>query len=443
MRSSERLRRAGAAVAALATTAVLIGACGDDGEGDQAGTPARKAGEKVTLRFWSWVPGVDKAVDLWNQENPDVQVKLENVPADGAYQKMFSAVKAGNAPDLAQVEYEQIPGFLLEGALEDLSQYDVAQYQDKFAEWQWAQTVFADKVYAIPQASGPMAMYYRADLFDRWGIAPPETWEEYEQAAREVRDHGAYIATFSPDSPGWFTGLAWQAGARWYGYEGDKWVVDVDSPETRRVAQYWERLADQKLVKTEPDFANAWYKDLQDGEIVSWVSAHWGDAILRGNAPDTAGKWRVAPMPQWDDASGPVSGNFGGSSTALLKGAKYPEAAIRFAVWLNTDPESVDLLLKGGYGWPALEDPVGEVPALAEADKFFGGQRYNEVFAEADASVDKDWQWSPTVSATNEYLTDGFKAAINGKGSFVDAIVDADKQTVEDLREKGLEASTR
>jgi len=442
MRSSIRLRHAGAAVAAVVTSALLIGACGGGDDSEQAGTPARKPGEKITLRFWSWVPGVDKAVDRWNAENPDVQVKLENVPADGAYQKMFAAVKAGNAPELAQVEYEAIPGFLLEGALEDLSQHDAAQYEDRFAAWQWAQGVFDDKIYAIPQASGPMAMYYRADLFERWGIAPPKTWDEYEQAAREVREHKAYIATFSPSSPGWFSGLAWQAGARWFGYEGDAWVVDVDSPETRRVAQYWETLAEQDLVKTEPDFSNAWYKDLQEGEIVSWVSAHWGDAILRDNAPDTAGKWRVAPMPQWD-ASGAVAGNFGGSSTALLKGARYPEEALRFAVWLNTDPESVELLLKGGYGWPAVKDPVEEVPALAEKDEFFGGQRYNEVFAEADENVDKSWQWSPTASSTGDYLTDGFKAALNGKGSFVDAVVNADKETAADLREKGLEVTTR
>lgn len=118
MRRSSNLRRL--LIAMLAVVSVATAACGSSGPDAQS--QERKPGEKVTLTFWSWVPGVDKAVDLWNSKNPEVQVKLEKIPAggNGGYAKMHSALKTGQAPDLGQVEYQVIPEFLLDDGLVDL-----------------------------------------------------------------------------------------------------------------------------------------------------------------------------------------------------------------------------------------------------------------------------------------------------------------------------------
>src|SRR6059036_1162171 len=123
-----RLGRRGrtALLGGLALVLALAG-CGGGDHSANTGTE-RKPGQKIQLVFWSWVPGVDKAVNLWNSQNPDVQVKLENIPAgsSGGYAKMHAALQAGKgAPDLAQVEYQNIPEFLLDGGLVDLSKYGV------------------------------------------------------------------------------------------------------------------------------------------------------------------------------------------------------------------------------------------------------------------------------------------------------------------------------
>ncbi|MEL7976305.1 extracellular solute-binding protein [Isoptericola sp. F-RaC21] len=429
----------------------LIAACSGGSGGDQAAVsaahavPSKAPGEKVELTFWSWVPGVDKAVDLWNSENPDVQVTLEQIPSGsaGGYAKMHSALEAGTgAPDLAQIEYQEIPGFLLDGGLVDLTQYGVQKDRDKFVDWQWQQGVFGDGVYAVPQASGPMALFYREDLFTKWGIDVPTTWVEFRTAAQEVReaDPDAYISTFPPGNSAWFASLAWQNGGSWFGTDSGSWTVDIDNEQTREVARYWDQMVADDLVKTEPDFANGWYSDLQDGRITAWVGAQWGDAIISGNAPDTAGKWRVAPMPQWDEGGDFRSANWGGSSTAVLTGSEHPAEAKDFAVWLNTDPESIDLLIGGGYGWPAAADAF-DGSALDKKNEFFGGQRINDVFADADAAIDRDWSWIPTTAATYQSLNDGFQSAIAGDGTFVEAVEDAQAKTVADLKAKGLPVS--
>jgi multiple sugar transport system substrate-binding protein len=429
-------------VAALAAASLaLTTGCGGSDEGDDKGTPSAKSGERVALTFWSWVPGIDKAVDLFNRTHPNIRVRLSTIPAgpNGGYAKMYSALKAGNAPDLAQVEYQELPGFVLQKGLVDLSKLDVKRYQDRFVDWQWRQGVFGDAVYAIPQASGPLGFFYRADLLEKWGIEPPTTWDEYRAAAEKIRSHGAYIGTFPPANSAWFTSLAWQAGGRWFGTQGNSWTVNMTDPNTLKVARFWDGMVRDKLVKTIPDFQNGWYKDLQDGDIVGWVSASWGDAILTGNAKRTKGDWRAAYLPQWQ-AGQQVSANWGGSSTAVLTDTKHAKEALDFAVWLNSDLKSINLLIKGGYGWPAAK--VGtSAPALNAPVGFFGNQKIYDVFKRSDQNVDKQWGWIPTTAAAYDHLNDGFTKAVKGQGTFEDAVRKAQQQTVADLKAKGLQVA--
>ena len=77
--------RRGAFVALATGSLVLVAACGgSSGSGSSGGTAAEsctpaQSGEKVTLTFSSWVPGMQKTVDLWNEQNPDIQVKYNQV----------------------------------------------------------------------------------------------------------------------------------------------------------------------------------------------------------------------------------------------------------------------------------------------------------------------------------------------------------------------------
>ncbi len=218
---------------------------------------------------------------------------------------------------------------------------------------------------------------------------------------------------------------------------GNTWTVDIDSPQTEQVATYWDRLRTEGVIRTEPDFANGWYKDLQTGTIAGWVSASWGDAIIEGNAPDTASHWRVAPLPQWT-AGGTASANWGGSSTAVLKDTKYPAQALQFAAWLNSNPQSIALLINGGYGWPAAT--AGYTGSSLDAPSpFFGNQTYNDVFAASDKQINESWRWIPTIDQAYQHLDDGFSAAVNGHGSFLATVRQTQAEVVTDLKAAGLD----
>src|SRR4029079_3539666 len=132
---------------------------------------------------------------------------------------------------------------------------DVESAKGDFADGAWQTvTLGTDAVYAVPQDVGPMMLYYRADEFKKLGIAVPKTWDEFAQAARTVRQKSKkqFLTTFSSADPGWFVGLAQQAGGRWRGVHGDSWKVTVNDPATKKVADYWGGLVADGVVDKQP-----------------------------------------------------------------------------------------------------------------------------------------------------------------------------------------------
>ncbi|MGP3775300.1 ABC transporter substrate-binding protein [Streptomyces sp. SDT5-1] len=426
--------------AAAAAAAPALAACGESAGAARMTKDHRRApGQKVTLRLWTWVP-LQKAVALWNKRNPDIQVVAQMVPANtsGGYQKMHAAVKAGNPPDLAQVEYYALPEFMLEGGLTNLSEYGADDLKGHYVDWQWKQGVFAGGTYAIPQASGPMGLFHRKDLLEKWDIEVPRTWDAYRAAAKKVKARGAYMTAFPPSNAQWFASFPWQRGAHWVRTEGDTWIVDLTSKESLEVADYWDGLVRDRLVLQTQDAQSAFYKGLQTGQLVTWPGAQWYDALIRGNAPRTKGKWEVSELPQWEEGAH-ASSNWGGSSTAVLQGSQHPVEALKVAHWLNTNPDSMKLLIEAGYGWPAAKIDLPRTP-LGKPDPFFGGQRYNEVFQVSDRNVDTSWRYAPTTTQSFTHIQDNLALALAGKGTFVDALKDAQTKFVDDLKAKGLKA---
>jgi multiple sugar transport system substrate-binding protein len=403
-----------------------------------AQSPVRP-GQKVSLTFWTWVP-VQTVVDQWNRERPDIQVNLQVIPSGstGGYQKMYSALRAGNAPDLAHVEYQELPSFMLVQGLTDLSPYGAEQYREDYVDWQWQQGVFGNGVFTIPWASGPMAMFYRTDLFAEWDITPPATWTEFEAAARLVRkrEPGAYLHSFPPSNAAWFEGLAWQAGGEWVTSDGDTWIVGIDNPQTRKVAAFWDRLIRDDLVMVENDGTSAWYKQIQDGLLGCYVSADWYDALIEDGAPNTAGKWQTTGMPQWTPGA-QTAANWGGSSVAVLQGSRYPTQAMEFAHWFGTNVSSVNATFLLGSGWPALQGAFGKT-VLSHKSAFFGDTVYNEAFNVADAHINTNWRFLPTNDAMIDHMNDAFSAAIAGNGSLEATLPQVQELAIEDMKAKYL-----
>lgn len=442
-----RLLSLGAAGLAGGAASLLSGCAtpGTTSVNTQPTIPA--AGEPVRLQYWAWLKDLQKVCDIWNAQRPDIQVEAVWIPGgnSGGYQKLFAASAAGGSPDLAQVEFRSIPEFMLVNALVDLSRYGVDQYADRYNKALWQQVSYVDGVYGIPQDSGPMALYYRPDLLQRVGAEPPATWDEWAELAAEVRKIGAYLDVFAVSDASGFCAYATQAGATWFAVDGDHWTVNMTDEATLNTAAFFDKAIDRGLVSTAFTlFSPPWYAAAANNQIAGAVTASWGDALIE-SVSGGAGKWKVAPMPLWQNGSqttGYGSSFIGGSTAAVMADSKHPKEAMEFAVWMTTSRAGIDAMIaNSGIGWSPTDSYIGAT--RQQPSEFFSGQNYNEdVFVKMATEQNPDWQWWPLTTQSFNILADAFRRK-GGSYTLVDAVRDAEGQIIEAFRNKGLSIERR
>ena len=430
IRISMRTRTLGI-VAAGVSAALALAGC--SGAASGAAHPAH-----VTINFWAGAAGMNVLVDEFNKTHSDITVKLGAVPAgQAAYEKIQTAVKAGTGPDVAMVEYQEIPTLAVAGVLQDVTSL-VSKDQSTYQPAAWKAAGFLGKQYGLPHDIGPMVMFYNASLFKKAGIPVPKTWAEFQSEAAILKQKtGAAMGSYL--NYGLFlAAVSAQAGGHWFGTAGNSWQVAINDPASKKALDYWTSLTTKGEAVLDKGFNAGYWNELDSGKIATYIVGAWGYRGMEGNLKATAGDWRAATVPQWD-ASHPVNANIGGSVTAVMKGTKHAQAAVEFAQWLTTDPTALKLAYKNSGFYPATLNGAN-MSEYSTPDPFFGGQKVGPVYAQAASQVDSSWQWGPVMTTLNTNLQDALPASV--RAGSADSMLDAiQTKTVSDMSAAGFTVS--
>jgi multiple sugar transport system substrate-binding protein len=438
------------ALGAIAVTAALMltGCAPSTGSTGPSAKPANSADVQkalntpTTLTFWTWVPNIQNEINLFEKKYPKIKVNLVNTGGGAThYPKLRSALKAGKGvPDVAQVEFDYIPSFTQTKSLLELSPYGGKSLSNDYVDWVWNQVSNSSGVWAVPQDSGPLGTLYRDDLFKKAGLkGAPATWADFAKAAAAVKSKtGSYITDLPGSDMFQMIGFFWQAGAKPFGYDGKKTVsVDLNSATNQKVVSYWQDLIDKNLVATDPDFNNDWYQGLSRSKYATWLVAAWGPVFLQGTAKNTSGKWRAGKIPQWN-AGDNVSGNWGGSSDAVMSTTKNPIAAYELAKFINHDSESTLKFANEQFLFPVLKSTLTDPKFTSTTGAFYGGQKVNEFFAGVSSTVDKKFEWLPFMDYVNSSYGTTLGKAIADHGDLKAALATWQEQVVSYAKQQGF-----
>jgi multiple sugar transport system substrate-binding protein len=425
----------GTAFGAVALAALLVAGCSSSGS--TPSSTSSSSSQKVTLTFWSWVPNLNQVVAIWNKSHPDIQVQVQvQAGGDEELTKLLTAAKAGNPPDLAQVEYQALPTLVSNNYLANIATY-ASSLRGDFPAGIWNQvTLGTSAVYGVPQDAAPMAFFYRADLFKKYGLTVPATWAQFAADAKKLHAEapGVYLGTFSTVDPGEFAGLTQQAGAQWWSASGSTWTVNIDSAASQKVASYWQSLVASGAINNQPQWTAAWNKGMNDGQYIAWVSDVWAPTDMPTVSPSNAGKWEMAELPQWT-AGANIVGNWGGSSTAVMAASKHQQAAAQFAAWLNTSQAGTAALASTSGIYPADESAEA---ALSSPPSYFSNQPGFWSLAKQYAAQTSQATWGPDVNVAYSEFTTVFGGAVTGKGSFLTPLAQVQSAVLNDMKKNGF-----
>jgi multiple sugar transport system substrate-binding protein len=418
---------------AVAASALVLSGCSSPST-PAASSDCKPSGKAVKLTFWTWGNGWKDATALWNKTHPKIQVSYNEIPSGGSggYQKMLNAVKAGSAPDDALIEFDTLPEFRSQNAVVDIASCLAAAKlpATAIAPAVLSQAQLGDPktVWNVPGVGGPMALYYRADLFKKFGISVPTTWDEYAADAIKVHDAdpSVYLGNFSTTDAPWFAALAAQAGAKWFQNSNGKWSVNLTDDSTKKVTTLWSGLLNKGAVSTLSDFTPAWGAALAKGSLLSWPSAVWGAGIVQSNAPSLSGDWAVAQLPNWGSGA-PVSSLWGGGGLSVLKGSKHPYEAAEFAYWMATNKDAIAIQAKTGT-FPTVPSLLS-LPVYSQPNAYFGNQVIYKQFSTATTNL-PNITWGPDMSATYSAIQDAFGTEVNAKPVDLGSVLGSTQSTI-------------
>ena len=200
-------------------------------------------------------------VDTFNEKHKGaIAVSLETIPDDDYHQKVSLVLNGADAPDVF---------FSWEGGWAELMvQSNFAAPLDAYYDkYQWAKhlTPAAEKLatfnghkWFLPYYMSASVIWYNTDLFKKYDLQPPQTWEELQKVAEVLKSNG--VAPFLLANQ-----QQWEAQFDWTGYFVNK-----------NGAQAYQDLLTRKIAWTDPRVVDAFAqmkRMVDDGWFLSGVNS--------------------------------------------------------------------------------------------------------------------------------------------------------------------------
>ena len=402
---------------------------------------AKAMSTPTTITYWSWATISPGAVSAFEAKYPQIKVDLVNLGAGPAqYQKLRTALKAGSgAPDVAFMDYAEIPSFRLSNDLVDLTPYGAADLEPSYIPSSWAGVANSDGVWALPNGGQPMISLYRTDLLAQAGItSPPTTWQEFADDAALVKAKtGAAMANLPSGSAVPFLSFLQQAGTDPFSYSGNTVGINLDTPTTEKVAQFWQDLISKGEVTTDADFTNDWFQSIGNGKYASLQIGPWGPGVLSSTSTASNGKWTAAAMPEWTAGDKSAGTWVSGSADVVLNSSKNKTVAAEFVKFIDSDPTTVAAGTTLGQ-FPPLKSVAASDAYINATTPFTGDQKVNQVSLDVANNVTTAQTFLPFYDYVASTYTSTVGAASTSKGDLVAAVKQWQQQLIDYAKQQGF-----
>ncbi len=268
----------------------------------------------VVINWWATERGRDTAAtrDLHFQlarafeaENPGIQVAVSLYPSRGFATRVFTAIAAGQGPDIWYHYYAT--DIAQQGFLEDLTPYvEASGIADTWFPSAARRAVFNDRYYGVPRDAVSGFIAYNKDIFDAAGVPYPEegwTVADYREIAKTIADpendiYGAGAIEGGDGCLQW-SAFSFNLGGEITSPDGRQVVGYLDSPETVEAMRWCLELVteDQSVSPVEmmDQFGEVTF---MSGQVAMQHVSDWEIPALMEQADFN---WGVVAPPRFDE----------------------------------------------------------------------------------------------------------------------------------------------
>lgn len=316
--------------------------------------------QPVTLQLLMSAPDVPPwtkyMVKAFEASHPNIRLRIVEGPNNvSLLEDMYTtAFLLGDSPyDLVTMDVIWTPKFAAAGWLVDLTEQFSPQDLAAFSPADVNGGRYQGRLYRIPLRSDVGMLYYRKDLLEQAGLAPPQTFEDIATLSKVLQEKQMVR---------W--GYLWQ-GKQYEGLSamfvevlkgfGGFWVdpetleVGLDRPEAIRAVQFLRDTINQGI--SPPGVTTYVEEDtrrlFQNGQAA--FLRNWPYAWPLLNEETSPVKGKVAIMPMVPTAGQQGGSCLGGWGLGIAKTSKHPKEALEAIRFLTSEPSQHKFVMEAGY----------------------------------------------------------------------------------------------
>lgn len=330
------------------------------------------------VTIWSW-RSQDKEVwkkveKVLNERGIDVKINFRAFIPTEYDSKVLIALQSGTGPDI--IYSRRLPGGRTKKLIDAGLLVPITNKVD-FSHFSPSVLNFIKdngKIYGVPFAVQVVGIFYNKEIYDKYGLKEPETWDELVENAKVLKKNGV-TPFFIPGKEAW--ALAMQHAMCGVSVLGPEWIEKLEKGETDFLDPKWidlnRRLNDLKQFYQDGFLANS-VTD-QDaafafGQAAMVFYGIWGLQQWRNLNPDIKVGYFMVPPISKDQK--PYAYVYMDGALALTSNSKNPELALEILKFAAT-PEfgtifsNITFNIPGMKGAKTPNDPLfREVVEVAE-----------------------------------------------------------------------------
>jgi multiple sugar transport system substrate-binding protein len=310
--------------AGLASVSLLLAAC------SSGGTDSEASGEiNVFLIPSPSSTSIQSFIPDFEAET-GIKVSVSETPYGEAHQKqLLSYQQKAGAYDVAQFDNSFLMPYCqaqamapLDSYLGDSSEYDIADFSQSQQDYGKCN----GETLGLTLSTEPMIQWYRTDIYEKLGLTPAKTWDEYYNNAKKVQaaGYGGQIIGFGPNVSWWWMTMVWSFGGKLY---DDSLNPTVNSKEAIAATDFLKKLmtvSPKGASTANSDEVTSKFLGENIGAMINY-SGYYG-SVLDPSINKNEGKIGTAPMPT---GSADIT-HLAGWNIGIPKDAKNPTAAWKF-----------------------------------------------------------------------------------------------------------------
>jgi len=298
------------------------------------------------LRLYHFWPGpeqppINELTRLFEKKYPNVKVS-QNILEWWVYTaSMPRHIMRGMCDAMISEAGQMLYSFASTGLLSELTDlWESDGYNNIFPEWIAKRCMIDGEVYGFPAKVYTFCVWYKKEVFRKYGVEPPETWDEFLELCRRLKKAGIHpIISGGDGTSDWFVNiLARIAGKKFY--EG---LIDgKESWTDQKIIASYEILKglSNEFFYPHP-FGLNWrtaFSKFNTGAAAMMLQGDWVNTVMRYEYGYTPGlEYDCFPIPPIEKEVGQVM-VFGSNAWAVPKSSTTPDLAREFLRFTSSPP---------------------------------------------------------------------------------------------------------